>query len=69
MMRSVFQPSLCTSSWHCFTKRAFGPQTCLTENAVFDPTSPAKFCDECGAPYLRETSKFCSECGGKRFGT
>ncbi|XP_034684235.1 uncharacterized protein At2g02148 isoform X4 [Vitis riparia] len=33
------------------------------------PTSPAKFCDECGAPYLRETSKFCSECGGKRFGT
>ncbi|RVW47879.1 Uncharacterized protein CK203_104282 [Vitis vinifera] len=35
----------------------------------FQPTSPAKFCDECGAPYLRETSKFCSECGGKRFGT
>ncbi|XP_052205999.1 uncharacterized protein At2g02148 [Diospyros lotus] len=32
------------------------------------PTSPAKFCDECGAPYLRETSKFCSECGGKRLG-
>ncbi|KAL0913646.1 hypothetical protein M5K25_017124 [Dendrobium thyrsiflorum] len=33
------------------------------------PTSPAKFCDECGAPYLRETSKFCSECGTKRLGT
>ncbi|CAA3023529.1 Hypothetical predicted protein [Olea europaea subsp. europaea] len=31
-------------------------------------TSPAKFCDECGAPYLRETSKFCSECGTKRLG-
>ncbi|GFS43092.1 hypothetical protein Acr_00g0083540 [Actinidia rufa] len=30
--------------------------------------SPAKFCDECGAPYLRETSKFCSECGVKRLG-
>lgn len=33
------------------------------------PTSPAKFCDECGAQYLRETSKFCSECGVKRLGT
>ncbi|KAK9274469.1 hypothetical protein L1049_021717 [Liquidambar formosana] len=33
------------------------------------PSSPAKFCDECGAPYLRETSKFCSECGVKRLGT
>ncbi|KAI5385502.1 hypothetical protein KIW84_072196 [Lathyrus oleraceus] len=33
------------------------------------PPSPAKFCDECGAPYLRETSKFCSECGSKRLGT
>ncbi|KAL9328987.1 hypothetical protein ACSQ67_003990 [Phaseolus vulgaris] len=33
------------------------------------PTTPAKFCDECGAPYLRETSKFCSECGSKRLGT
>lgn len=32
------------------------------------PTSPAKFCDECGVPYLRETSKFCSECGVKRLG-
>lgn len=32
------------------------------------PTSPAKFCDECGTPYLRETSKFCSECGTKRLG-
>ncbi|XP_031474795.1 uncharacterized protein At2g02148 isoform X2 [Nymphaea colorata] len=31
-------------------------------------TTPAKFCDECGAPYLRETSKFCSECGVKRLG-
>ncbi|KAK1555950.1 hypothetical protein Q3G72_033801 [Acer saccharum] len=31
-------------------------------------TSPAKYCDECGAPYLRETSKFCSECGVKRLG-
>ncbi|THU63661.1 hypothetical protein C4D60_Mb01t18170 [Musa balbisiana] len=30
------------------------------------PTSPAKFCDECGTPYFRETSKFCSECGTKR---
>ncbi|KAL5983162.1 hypothetical protein ACLOJK_017244 [Asimina triloba] len=33
---------------------------------VQSPTSLAKFCDECGAPYLRETSKFCSECGVKR---
>ncbi|KAH6831417.1 PPR containing protein [Perilla frutescens var. hirtella] len=33
------------------------------------PTSPAKYCDECGVPYLRETSKFCSECGTKRLGT
>ncbi|XP_059649832.1 uncharacterized protein At2g02148 isoform X2 [Cornus florida] len=33
------------------------------------PNNPAKFCDECGAPYLRETSKFCSECGVKRLGT
>ncbi|KAE8076461.1 hypothetical protein FH972_015108 [Carpinus fangiana] len=33
------------------------------------PSSLAKFCDECGAPYLRETSKFCSECGVKRLGT
>lgn len=33
------------------------------------PTSPAKFCDECGAQYLRETSKFCSECGVRRLGT
>ncbi|KAF7827564.1 Zinc finger C2HC domain-containing protein [Senna tora] len=33
------------------------------------PKSPAKFCDECGSPYLRETSKFCSECGSKRLGT
>ncbi|KAJ6832221.1 uncharacterized protein M6B38_112940 [Iris pallida] len=32
-------------------------------------TTPAKFCDECGSPYLRETSKFCSECGTKRLGT
>ncbi|CAN8266793.1 unnamed protein product [Cochlearia groenlandica] len=32
------------------------------------PTSPAKFCDQCGAQYLRETSKFCSECGSKRLG-
>ncbi|XP_051145049.1 uncharacterized protein At2g02148 isoform X2 [Andrographis paniculata] len=32
-------------------------------------SSPAKFCDECGVPYPRETSKFCSECGTKRFGT
>ncbi|CAH2045766.1 unnamed protein product [Thlaspi arvense] len=32
------------------------------------PTSPAKFCDQCGAQYLRETSKFCSECGCKRPG-
>ncbi|CAN6727980.1 unnamed protein product [Malus baccata var. baccata] len=30
------------------------------------PSSPAKFCDECGVPYSRETSKFCSECGVKR---
>lgn len=35
----------------------------------FQLTTPAKFCDECGAPYLRETSKFCSECGTKRLGT
>ncbi|XP_056849580.1 uncharacterized protein At2g02148 isoform X2 [Raphanus sativus] len=31
-------------------------------------TGPAKFCDQCGAQYLRETSKFCSECGAKRLG-
>ncbi|KAK7359557.1 hypothetical protein VNO77_01518 [Canavalia gladiata] len=35
---------------------------------MLSPT-PAKYCDECGAPYLRETSKFCSECGSKRLGT
>jgi len=33
------------------------------------PTSPPKYCDQCGSPYLRETSKFCSECGAKRIGT
>lgn len=33
------------------------------------PTTLAKYCDECGALYLRETSKFCSECGVKRLGT
>jgi hypothetical protein len=33
------------------------------------PNTPAKYCDECGAQYLRETSKFCSECGAKRLGT
>lgn len=32
------------------------------------PSSPAKFCDECGSPYVRATSKFCSQCGTKRFG-
>ncbi|EOA23241.1 hypothetical protein CARUB_v10017129mg, partial [Capsella rubella] len=32
------------------------------------PSTPAKFCDQCGAQYLRETSKFCSECGSKRLG-
>uniref|UniRef100_A0A1J3GMN3 Uncharacterized protein n=1 Tax=Noccaea caerulescens TaxID=107243 RepID=A0A1J3GMN3_NOCCA len=32
------------------------------------PASPAKFCDQCGSQYLRETSKFCSECGSKRLG-
>ncbi|KAM5566512.1 uncharacterized protein ABKV19_014924 [Rosa sericea] len=32
------------------------------------PSNPAKFCDECGTQYLRETSKFCSECGVKRLG-
>lgn len=32
------------------------------------PTGPAKYCDQCGAPFLRETSKFCSECGVKRLG-
>ncbi|KAK9935676.1 hypothetical protein M0R45_022766 [Rubus argutus] len=32
------------------------------------PSNPAKFCDECGTPYLRETSKYCSECGVKRLG-
>ncbi|CAI0553020.1 unnamed protein product [Linum tenue] len=40
----------------------------LTGRLHLMPTSPAKFCDECGAPYLRETSKFCSECGTKRLG-
>lgn len=32
------------------------------------PTSPAKFCDQCGVPYVRETSKFCSACGDPRMG-
>ncbi|XP_017223960.1 uncharacterized protein At2g02148 isoform X2 [Daucus carota subsp. sativus] len=32
------------------------------------PSGPPKYCDECGSPYLRETSKFCSECGFKRLG-
>ncbi|CAL1392507.1 unnamed protein product [Linum trigynum] len=41
----------------------------LTGRLHLMPSSPAKFCDECGAPYLRETSKFCSECGTKRLGT
>lgn len=27
---------------------------------------PAKYCDECGVPYIRESSKYCSECGTKR---
>ncbi|XP_078440557.1 PPR containing protein isoform X2 [Wolffia australiana] len=36
--------------------------------AMLAPTGPAKFCDECGVPFLRETSKFCSECGAKRLG-
>ncbi|KAL5827567.1 hypothetical protein ACOSQ3_019406 [Xanthoceras sorbifolium] len=40
----------------------------VSERLHVMPTSPAKFCDECGAPYLRETSKFCSECGVKRLG-
>ncbi|CAM8942134.1 hypothetical protein QQ045_014329 [Rhodiola kirilowii] len=31
-------------------------------------TTPAKYCDECGAMYVRDTSKFCSECGFKRLG-
>ncbi|KAI3698473.1 hypothetical protein L2E82_42046 [Cichorium intybus] len=45
------------------------PLTHLAGRLHVLPTSPAKFCDECGAPYLRETSKFCSECGVKRLGT
>ncbi|EFJ24069.1 hypothetical protein SELMODRAFT_414814 [Selaginella moellendorffii] len=32
------------------------------------PPSPAKFCDQCGAPFLRETSRFCTDCGNKRHG-
>ncbi|TVU08810.1 hypothetical protein EJB05_42225 [Eragrostis curvula] len=40
----------------------------LMMSSLFQPTSPAKFCDECGSPYLRATSKFCSECGTKRIG-
>ncbi|RAL48050.1 hypothetical protein DM860_017841 [Cuscuta australis] len=35
---------------------------------LLQPAGPAKFCDECGAPYLRDTSKYCSECGVKRLG-
>ncbi|KAH9561653.1 hypothetical protein CY35_05G033600 [Sphagnum magellanicum] len=35
---------------------------------VAQPAGPPKFCDECGMPYIRETSKFCSECGTKRLG-
>eukprot|EP00897_Mesotaenium_endlicherianum_P003133 jgi/Mesen1/2848/ME000174S02101 len=31
-------------------------------------SGPAKFCDECGAAYVRDASKFCSECGTKRLG-
>eukprot|EP01018_Ginkgo_biloba_P030783 Gb_25610 [translate_table: standard] len=33
------------------------------------PAAPAKYCDQCGSPYVRESSKFCSECGAKRIGT
>eukprot|EP00246_Nothoceros_aenigmaticus_P000204 TRINITY_DN10271_c0_g1_i3.p1 TRINITY_DN10271_c0_g1~~TRINITY_DN10271_c0_g1_i3.p1 ORF type:complete len:136 (-),score=6.86 TRINITY_DN10271_c0_g1_i3:104-511(-) len=34
-----------------------------------NPTpGPAKYCDECGAQYLREASKYCSECGTTRLG-
>ncbi|CAM0908479.1 unnamed protein product [Alopecurus aequalis] len=32
------------------------------------PSSPAKFCDECGSPFPRAKAKFCSECGTKRLG-
>jgi len=31
-------------------------------------TSLAKYCDQCGTLYVRETSKYCSECGVKRLG-
>lgn len=35
----------------------------LTDQTLFQPSSLAKFCDECVGPYLRQTSKFCFECG------
>ncbi|KAF8051613.1 hypothetical protein N665_1692s0013 [Sinapis alba] len=40
----------------------------LTGGGHVMATGPAKFCDQCGAQYLRESSKFCSECGAKRLG-
>ncbi|KAJ7942712.1 Zinc finger C2HC domain-containing protein [Quillaja saponaria] len=40
----------------------------LTVGGRLLPSTPAKFCDECGTAYLREISKFCSECGAKRLG-
>lgn len=44
------------------------PRSTLLGRLHLMPTSPAKFCDECGTPYLRETSKYCTECGTKRLG-
>lgn len=35
---------------------------------ISQASGPAKFCDECGTPFSRDSSKFCSECGMKRPG-
>nr|CAB3471527.1 unnamed protein product [Digitaria exilis] len=62
--------AICSSDYKFYSPRH---KLRRSPQAPFDipetsPTSPAKFCDECGSPYLRATSKFCSECGTKRLG-
>ncbi|KAG6482570.1 hypothetical protein ZIOFF_059202 [Zingiber officinale] len=59
------QPQTMTPQLACMQSLSGGN---LGERLHVLPTSPAKFCDECGTPYFRETSKFCSECGTKRLG-
>uniref|UniRef100_A0A7C9EUD1 Zinc-ribbon domain-containing protein n=1 Tax=Opuntia streptacantha TaxID=393608 RepID=A0A7C9EUD1_OPUST len=59
-------------SLHAFSQ-TMGSVHCLAASQAICPlnmmpSNPAKFCDECGSPYVRATSKFCSQCGTKRFG-